>query len=166
MSRTAIRAGVVCLTAGFVAAIAPAVAQTPLSVAFKEICLDTLPGFVNAPEVLQAMGYELFPYGGNEFEFSSSESGLHGAVAVAEAGGVAPGCSVMDETSSMSRAMDDGAALLERLFGVTPDLWTYNGEPSGWTVPYEGRVLYVLFSGGGNSGEDAGGGLSAEIRDQ
>lgn len=124
---------------------------------FQQICLNQLPDYVGVREILEEKGYELAPYGdwdtATEFEFGHPETTVWGGFEISSDD---VSCAVYDENIAENQMRDIAQQIIRNFSGEEPDLWRYNGDPSAWTVPYNGRVFYVLFNDG----------LAADIRDE
>ena len=152
------------LIAGFISATLSigvatyAVAASPselVGAAFSRICFDNLPDFFGSEKTLEDDGYFVTPWGEGEFEFSHASNGVWGALAT---GVENAACTVAHEGLSLEEAKQVGADLMtDWLGGKTPGVWEYDGVPSAWTMPFESRVLYLIYNEGG---------LSADIRNE
>ena len=132
--------------------------ETALVRGFETICLEGLPDFEGAAESLADDGFEIYPYGDGEFEFyRETPEPLWGGLGLGA-------CSVSTDIASLKSA---SAVLKERLasrYGAEPQNWSYNGAFSGWTLPYEDKVLYVIVNDSSEP-DIARSGFSVDIRD-
>ncbi len=139
--------------------LSPALGKEPGAVVaklFYQVCLMNLPYYEGASGVVEDVGYSLVPTdGGGEFEYFDEASGSWGAFDIAQEDNA--GCSVFHESISETDAQQLGLALANRFSESEPRLWKYEGVPSGWTVPYNGKTLYIIYGEGG---------LSSDVRDK
>lgn len=122
--------------------------------AFVEICLNNLPDYTGLDEHLRGSGYNVAS-NGSYHEFSHPDIvGMWGALNI---DGDNSGCSILHEEMSEYVAKRLGEQFAKYHFLTEPTVWKYDGVPSGWLVPYQGRMLYLVYNDGG---------LSVDIRDK
>lgn len=128
--------------------------QKMIGLLFSKICLDNLPDYKGLDEVLRESGYDVFSNGSYHEFYHPTASGVWGALDI---DGLNSGCSIMHEDLTEVVAQQLGLQIAKNYSSTEPMIWKYEGVPSGWVVPFQGRMLYVIYNDGG---------LSADIRDK
>ena len=152
-----VRLAVIGVVMGVTSFVSVAHAAAPLALIkqlFANICLASLPDHKGLIGALKENGFEVGS-NGTYHEFSHPDAqNIWGAV---EIDGANSSCSILHEGLSEVDAQQIGLQVLNAFSSDEPMMWTYEGVPSGWIVPFKGRMLYVIYHQGG---------LSADIRDK
>ncbi len=141
-------------SAGFVGHVQAAAPEKMIAQLFSEICLDNLPYYTGLDDGLRQMGYEVFSNGTYHEFYHPTADGVWGAVDI---DGENSGCSILHEELSEVAAQQLALQIIKDYSPHEPMMWKYEGVPSGWVVPFQDKMLYVIYSDGG---------LSADIRDK